>query len=901
MDALPSTQQADLFGKLPPMIATVPSSRQRLKAFVKLWSSMLVYEWRTNSTINSVLNTSIQAGAWGPSDIQQVLLEKHMRDCIAGVLPPVEQTGIELEGVDPPHPRYRDPEFREEVVGSLLYVLATHPRPISGLSSSSALGATSANSALIVAVGIQAIGTALDWLQASKVALQNTKPCLGWDRVSGIQTTGTTACVDLWLQLLLRCINISAQLRSNLDLLPDNSHTSNKDDKSKDEQEEDDSVESLGVDDVVPALKRSNAVLEGEFQSLLLQIASNWRALHPLVRPRAVWLCSCHLKLQSVLDSSWNALADALRGLLIEGEHLGAAGPARHLASLSEGNLRSKSSLSRSKNSYDAPVIAAIGETQEIGLLALERLSSLLERNHKGELRGRLSDISGMLHSLVSICMSRDQMTPGSSQRLARLDKLLTPIASSGRDDGGQGKGKKAGQISLTPSRTGIKIESEEPKKQVVVDLEDDETRGRSWASYPCTIPSAPSLMHSSSVQLYQNFLSNLQSATLSDDAISSEVKRSAIDFGLPSLSTVVEAIDSHEAYESVGKGPTWTLATGVVSPVTLSFSHKVEPASSTIRLKCCLQNNTSQTIAGLEVQILLGGPIAIHRRPLVFKVAPLGCRSVYQWEIPCRCMTFGWPTVQAFLVIPVECPGFESYSFQSGMMRCKPYSISPLELIAKSSRPMYPAEFFQMWQTFSLRAQAYAVPKEKGIQGVIKVLGAIEEAGLVCASKVLVPVSGGVYAAYSGISWSGHTIACIVSSIPLSLKSTGNQDKTVLRLHFGSDVAEVISPMRGHENDLVAQLTKGQAIPVGTPTSITNLESKNEGNQDPDQHESFTSTFSFFKSIISTHEEEEDKDEDEATKKKKEMEEEANNRLETYAMTHAALDTWKTLRQSTK
>jgi len=899
MDALPSTQQADLFGKLPPMIATVPSSRQRLKAFVKLWSSMLVYEWRTNSTINSVLNTSNQAGAWGSSDIQRILLEKHMRDCIAGILPPIDQAGIELEGVDPPHPRYRDPEFREEIVGSLLYVLATHPRPISGLSSSSALGATSANSALIVAVGIQAIGTALDWLQASKVALQNTKPCLGWDRVSGIQTTGTTACVDLWLQLLLRCINISAQLRSNLELLPDDSHVSDKDDESHNEQDEDDSVESLGVDSIVPALKRSNSVLEGEFQSLLLQIASNWRALHPLVRPRAVWLCACHLKLQSILDSSWNALADAIRGLLIEGEHIGTAGPSRHLAALSEGNLRSTQSFSRGKNSHDAPVIAAMGETQEIGLLALERLSSLLERNHTGELRGRLSEISGMLHSLVSICMSRDQMTPGSSQRIARLDKLLTPIASSGRDDGG--RDKKASQISLAPSKTAIKIESEDLKKQIVVDLKEEETRGRSWASYPCTIPSAPSLMHSSSVQLYQNFLSNLQSATLSEDFITSEVKRSAIDFGLPSLSTVVEAIDSHEAYGLVGKGPTWTPCTGVLSPVALSFSHKVEPASSTIRLKCCLQNNTSQTIAGLEVQILLGGPIAMHRRPLVFKIAPLGCGNVHQWEIPCRCMSFGWPTVQAFLVIPVECPGFESYSFQSGMMRCKPYSISPLELIAKSSRPMYPAEFFQMWQTFSLRAQAYAVPKEKGIQGVIKVLGAIEEAGLVCASKVLVPVSGGIYAAYSGISWSGHTIACIVSSIPLSLKSTGNQDKTVLRLHFGSDVAEVISPMRGHENDLVAQLTKGRAIPVGAPTSMSSLESKNEQNQNPDQNESFTSTFSFFKSMISSYEETEGNGEDEATKKSKAMEEEANNRLETYAINCAALDTWKVLRQSTR
>ena len=46
-------------------------------------------------------------------------------------------------------------------------------------------------------------------------------------------------------------------------------------------------------------------------QGLLLQISSNWRALHPVVRPRAVWICCYHLVLQSVLDVAWNSLVDA--------------------------------------------------------------------------------------------------------------------------------------------------------------------------------------------------------------------------------------------------------------------------------------------------------------------------------------------------------------------------------------------------------------------------------------------------------------------------------------------------------------------------------------------------------------------------------------------------------------
>jgi hypothetical protein len=44
---------------------------------------------------------------------------------------------------------------------------------------------------------------------------------------------------------------------------------------------------------------------------MLLQIAANWRALHPVVRPRAVWICCCHLQLSSVLDAAWNSCVDA--------------------------------------------------------------------------------------------------------------------------------------------------------------------------------------------------------------------------------------------------------------------------------------------------------------------------------------------------------------------------------------------------------------------------------------------------------------------------------------------------------------------------------------------------------------------------------------------------------------
>ncbi len=44
---------------------------------------------------------------------------------------------------------------------------------------------------------------------------------------------------------------------------------------------------------------RRAAAIDSDLQGMLLQIAANWRALHPVVRPRAVWICCYHLQARS--------------------------------------------------------------------------------------------------------------------------------------------------------------------------------------------------------------------------------------------------------------------------------------------------------------------------------------------------------------------------------------------------------------------------------------------------------------------------------------------------------------------------------------------------------------------------------------------------------------------------
>ena len=988
MDALPAAQQVTLFGKLPLMIATVPSSRQRVKSFVKLWSSVAAYDWKLNSCINhggesamgvpnggTALGDSqppITSGSQNPprsprslprasappvtdflapSEIQHILLEKHMKDCVAGGHDP--QSAL-------PHIRYQDPVFREEVVGSLLYVLLTHPAPVTGLSNSTSLGKTSANSALIAATGIQAVGTALDWLSTSKASLQNTKPCLGWDRAATVCTTGTTACVDLWLQLLLRCISISNQLKARLDGV--RSVTDGRD-RGGSRNGRDDRNAGLNASapshhqSLIPMLKQRAAVLDVEFQGLLLQIATNWRALHPVVRPRAIWVCAYNLKLKSALDAAWSSMADALRALLVEAEHMGSSNPSRYFASAAEGSIKTYPATdSKRRSPHDPFVAAAAAETEEICVLVLERLSNLIATNHYSDLQGKLADVGRLLTSLSGICTSKKHLSPSSMQRLERVHKLLSPIASTGTAASGvaSANGASTGTASAGNGRIGTisvraslvskvqtsskgndntpnfaQTNSPNSTSITVVELKDDLPNNS--ASYPSTVPSSPSLVHSDVVRRYQQFLGDLQGAIVSSDDLdtgdvdATATADAATNIGLPRLGAALEVLDA--------RSEAWIEVTGMFTPIVLSFCHALEPSSSTIRLKCRIENRTSEKIAGVEVQLMLGGPIAMQRRPLVYKMRILDSWDSYEWEIPCRCLSFGWPVVQAFVVLPVECPSIAAQTYQQGAVRCKTYSISPLELILKSYRPLLSAEFFQMWQTFPHRASAYAAPKERGMRGIVKVLSAIESSGLVCSSKVLVPVPGGVHAAYSGISWSGHTIALIVSSVgsvvsggakghkakgqvkdgikkaramEIDCKDAEKEEPAILHFLFGSDVSEVIFPMRGHEHDLVNQLTKNRATPVSSPlvaggfgaTSGAGTPGAGSSGGDPfDEPRAMQSTFSFFKSMIHSYETDED-EKDAEEKKRTALLQKKQNVEETHALTSAAVDVWRSLAQ---
>lgn len=892
MDALPPAQQVTLFGTLPRMIATIPSARQRVKSFVRLWYSVAAYDWKMNSCIKSIIEETDEGSVVPISEVQHILLEKHMKDCIAGTY---------AKDVKAPNVRYHDPVYREEVVGSLLYVLLTHPAPVTGLANSASLGKTSANSALITATGIQAAGSALDWLFTSKASLQNTKPCLGWDRVSGLSTTGTTLCVDLWLQLLLRCISISTQLKARINNLPDN-HLGGDTASTKEDSDD----EADGVTNLIPALKHRAALMEVEFQGLLQQIATNWRALHPIIRPRAIWICANNLKFKSIVDVSWNSLVDALKSLLVEAEHVGSSNPSRYFPSVAEGSIRTYPLTdSKRRSAHDPFVAAASGETEEVCVLVLERLANLLSNNHHGELKGKLSDIGGMLESLTKICNSKNHLSPSSVQRLERVLKLLGPISSSQREGSKNDGRAMGGTISVRHSITS-KVEKEHmPPQNAVVDLKDD--KGSMSVSYPSTVPSSPSLVNSDVVRRYQQVWGDLQGAIISSEDSLIESPQAALgdaNVGLPSLSTTLEVLEIDQDENSFNRQHSWAEVTGLFSPVALYFSHSLEPSSSTIRLKCRIENKTSDKISGIEVQLMMGGPIAMHRRPISYKIKPLSSLDFYEWEIPCRCLSFGWPVVQSFLILPVECPSTLGQTFSSGSIRCKPYAVSPLELILKSNRAIFPAEFFQLWQTFPHRANAYATPVDRGMIGVVKVLSAIESAGLVCCSKVLVSGSGGMYAAYSGISWSGHTIALIVTSVTLPSRKGGNKagasKDIILNFHFGSDVSEVIVPMRGHEHELLTQLTRGRATPVSSPhaIAINNIDPGSKQQKEEVEEPRMQSTFSFFKSMIHSSDSDEE-EQDEYEKKRKAAIEKRQNIQETCALTSAAVDMWRHLQQS--
>ncbi len=158
-----------------------------------------------------------------PPQLQLLLLDPLVKEIVSGApsqaTSPVAAGAAMGSGGRPPSargvaalgPMASEPAFREELVGSLLHVLLGHARASGGPS-----GVLAASGAVVEASQLQWLAASVDWMATARAALQGTKACLGWDRVTGIRSTGSTAVVDLWLQLLLRAFTVSGRIRSYL-------------------------------------------------------------------------------------------------------------------------------------------------------------------------------------------------------------------------------------------------------------------------------------------------------------------------------------------------------------------------------------------------------------------------------------------------------------------------------------------------------------------------------------------------------------------------------------------------------------------------------------------------------------------------------------------------------------
>jgi hypothetical protein len=970
LDVLPSVQRAALFSRLPPIIAAMPAALDRVKSFYLLWSAVAAFDWNTNALTRN--NTTKNAVVVSTPQLQLLLLDPHLKEAISGVSSSTNSSSSSSGGVNsssntsntagpPPHERYNDPIFREEVVGTLLYVLLTHPRPAAVTGD----GVAAASSAVAQASALQAASAAVDWLVTAKLALQGTKACLGWDRMAGVQTTGSTAAADLWLQLLLRCIQLSKMLKVKLgptaarhaQAMATAQAAAAQQQQQQHQQEEGEPAPAVPSVDpgtaALAALVRRASELEGEMQGLLLQIAANWRALHPVVRPRAVWLCACHLRLRSVVDGAWTSLADAVHGLLADARAArDVGGVSGYMASVAEGSLKIKDNGGGTTSSgggrrHEAGVAAGAGEAEEVALLSLERLAGLVSSNHQGRLEGHLSAVATLLDKLVGVCLNSGllSLSPSAGERVARVGEVLKPVASAGKKTS-SGTNSNATIIATSIMATTISLRKStggsgggsggdgvsSSDAPIVVELvQIESTSGSAVASYPSTLPTAAALFGAPESTRYRKFLEQLQAAALEKsiaagggaaavaaaahargNSNSSTTSSASPSGGLPTLHQLTQALEGGSSNSSGGNGNSGDAieVTGAAAPITLSLSHTVDPGAGSIRLRCVAINKTKQALSGVAVTLLLGGPVAGGiRRPLTFRLNTLPAGETSSWEVPLRVDGFGWPVIQPAVTLPAQTPaGFQP------TLRCRPYAVSPLQLLAPVARAMSPAEFYQRWQAMPHKACVAASPVEAGPLGLLKVLAAIEGAGLNCLMKAVVPVAGGVHAAFYGSAWSGESIAVVVTSSSEnnnnnnsdgsgdkkqsgSSGSGGSSSKTVLHLHFGSEASEVVAHIRGHESDLLAQLTGGAAVPaVGTSdlggSGVDQIAATSGGASREEDRPTSVSTFSFLRSValqmdVGRIGGGEDENEDEAEKV-------AAIQKETDTLQNAALTQWK-------
>lgn len=187
LPVMPAVQQPLLFRRLLPLVAAIPSAAQRTRGLARLWSAVLRFDWaggeRRGERGGAAHGPRGGAAAAPAPQLQQLLLEPAVKEALTGT-PGSGDIGAALAaaaaGPAPP-PIYA--AYREELVGSLLYVLLSHPHGVPG-SVAGASAAVGASSLVTEASEMQALVESAEWLASARTALQvcmwGVVACVGW-------------------------------------------------------------------------------------------------------------------------------------------------------------------------------------------------------------------------------------------------------------------------------------------------------------------------------------------------------------------------------------------------------------------------------------------------------------------------------------------------------------------------------------------------------------------------------------------------------------------------------------------------------------------------------------------------------------------------------------------------
>ncbi|KAL6785401.1 hypothetical protein ACKKBF_B00100 [Auxenochlorella protothecoides x Auxenochlorella symbiontica] len=791
---MPPLQQASLFGRAFPRLATLPRGDDRVRALVSLWASVLGHDWAAQ---HAGAGRGRKGAPPPPPQLQQLLADGRLKEWVAGA-----------PGAAAP--------FREELVAALLYVLLTHDRVAGGFADARA--DKGAGGAVGEAAALQALLSAVEWLGAAVTALKGTKPCLGWGRMASAASPGASAVVDLWLQLLLAALRVAAGVERALAVREPPPPAAGQTAAGQPGGDAAGAVQT-GPQALV-GLHRRTAALAQDVQGLLLQIASNWRALNAPVQARAVWICAFHLQLQSALDASWTSLVDAVHGLLSDAHSQDSAG---HLAAVREGTLSAKVGAQRD--------VSVAGQNVEVALLCLEHLAALLVDNHKDELVGQLAPVASLLEKLVGLeleaCGSR---IPGLRARLGRVRAALLPVATSGRkkaaaEAGGGGEralGRLGAPVETSAGPDGAPAAA--PAQPSVVALRPAPGQVES-AAYPVSLPANGALFHTAPARRARGLLQALQAAVWRGDAPSAggddAASNGAGPPSLPALADLLDVLGGGDVDSSTRGGAPSALrpscrereVTGGHSPLGLFVRVEPSPAARSLTVHVRAQNRTLDELRGVEVELALGGPLG-GGALLAFPLKPLAPGGKTAWSATRTVSGFGWPVVAASIKLPLK------VSLGSPVIRCCPLSISPLVLLNPPTHAVSPVQFYQRWQALPYGLSVQGSLQTPGPAGLSALFAAFAASGtLECVIKSVTP-GHGVHAAFHGTSWDGDVVACLLTGLGAGIECSP-AGAPILRFTIRSESQAVMDQLAGQEGELLEVLSGGLAVPVADDLAL--------------------------------------------------------------------------------